>query len=68
MLFTNSRTASFRSSNLIDDAPDCGKIATLDLNGGGHKHAAGAVLSQDKFINILTLFWNTEKANMDDYK
>jgi len=68
MLFTNSRTASFRSSNLIDDAPDCGKIATLDLNGGGHKHAAGAVLSQDKFINILTLFWNTDKANMDDYK
>lgn len=68
MLFANTRTVSFRSSNLSDDAPDCGKISRLDLNGGGHKHAAGAILSQDKFINILTLFWNTNKANMDDYK
>lgn len=67
IIFTESRTVSFRSNNKDDSAPDVSIIAK-EIGGGGHKYASGTILEQDKMINILSLFWSMNKTNISDYQ
>lgn len=46
-------TSIYNTQHKFDNDFDCGAYLKLYYNGGGHKGAAGAILSQDQFDNLL---------------